>query len=86
MALVYILYSSSSDRYYIGSTTQPIEERLRRHLTNHNGFTTKAKDWIVVYSEEFADKSSALSREKQIKSWKIKSKIKDLIDNRSSQA
>ncbi|HPT14099.1 MAG TPA: GIY-YIG nuclease family protein [Bacteroidales bacterium] len=86
MALVYILYSSSSDRYYIGSTTQPIEERLHRHLSDHNGFTAKAKDWIVVYSEEFADKSSALSREKQIKSWKSKSKIKDLIDNRSSQA
>ena len=86
MALVYILYSSSLDSYYIGSTTQPVKERLRRHLSDHNGFTAKAKDWIVVYSEEFADKSSALSREKQIKSWKSKSKIKDLIDNRSSQA
>ena len=86
MALVYILYSLLLDRYYIGSTTQSLEERLRRHLSDHNGFTAKAKDWIVVYSEEFADKSSALSREKQIKSWKSKSKIKDLIDNQSSRS
>jgi len=59
MALVYILYSSSLDRYYIGSTTQPVEERLRRHLSDHKGFTAKAKDWCIIYSESCVDKPSA---------------------------
>ena len=82
MALVYILYSSSLGKYYIGSTTQSLEERLRRHLSDHMGFTASTKDWIVVYSEKFADKASALIRERQLKSWKSKAKIIELLSGK----
>jgi putative endonuclease len=80
MAIVYILFSPSRDRYYIGSTTMDIEERLRRHLSDHKGFTSKAKDWIVVYKEECPNKAEALIREKQVKSWKSKTMILKLIN------
>ncbi len=33
----YILYSKTLDRYYIGHCEAPLEERLRRHLSNHKG-------------------------------------------------
>jgi putative endonuclease len=79
MATVYILFSESLDRYYIGSTTMSAEERLVKHLTNHTGFTGKAKDWVIVHAESFADKSEALRRELAIKNKKSRKYIDSLI-------
>ncbi len=45
---VYILYSKEFDSYYIGSSENP-EERLKKHLANHKGYTGKAKDWVICY-------------------------------------
>ena len=75
---VYILYSSSLDRYYIGSSADP-GERLKKHLANHNGFTGKAKDWVLCCTECFQDKTEAIKREKQLKGWKNKERIQQLI-------
>jgi putative endonuclease len=80
MAYVYILYSKSRDRFYIGYTSTTVEQRLQKHLQKHKGFTGTANDWKVVYSEKFPDKLQAYARERQIKSWKSKQKIKELID------
>ncbi|WP_348737681.1 GIY-YIG nuclease family protein [Tenacibaculum sp. 190524A02b] len=76
---VYILYSNYLGKYYIGSTSD-IENRLERHLSNHKGYTSKAKDWRVVYKEEFQTKSEALFREREIKKWKSSKKIEVLIN------
>ena len=35
MAITYSLYSEILDKYYIGHTEQSMEERLRRHLSDH---------------------------------------------------
>jgi putative endonuclease len=75
---VYILYSAECDTFYIGSSENP-DERLKKHLANHKGFTTKAKDWVICYTESFAQKSHALKREKQLKAWKNKTKIRQLV-------
>ena len=75
---VYILFSASLDLYYIGYSADP-SKRLRKHLSNHNGFTSKAKDWKICYTECFDEKSKALAREKQLKGWKSSSYLKQLI-------
>ena len=79
MYFVYILHSVVLDRYYIGSSQNP-QERLNKHLANHKGFTGKSKDWVICYFEEFETKSEALKRENQIKGWKNKDRIKQLIE------
>lgn len=79
MCHCYILYSKSLDKYYIGHSCEDIQDRLRKHLSNHKGFTAKTKDWIIVYSERFHSKSDAYQRELEIKSWKSTSKIQNLI-------
>ena len=79
MYFCYILYSKSIDRFYIGHTGENPDERLRKHLSNHKGFTGRAKDWQIVYSETFHDKKAANKRELEIKSWKSKIKIKEFI-------
>ena len=79
--LTYILFSASRNKFYIGSTGDSIEERIRRHNSNHSGFTGRANDWHLVYKEEFADKALALKREKEIKGWKSKKRIEILISS-----
>ena len=79
---LYILFSEKLNRYYVGHTSN-INERIRKHKTNHKGFTGKAKDWKLVYSERFSTKSLAYARERKIKSWKSRSKIEDLINNKA---
>lgn len=63
---IYIIYSDTKDRYYVGKCTD-LDERLRRHNTNHKGFTGKDKDWRVVYFENFDDPKLAGKREIEIK-------------------
>ncbi|MBE7639757.1 GIY-YIG nuclease family protein [Salegentibacter sp. BLCTC] len=66
---VYILFSESLNGYYIGST-QSIDSRLKKHLQSNKGFTSKAKDWLLVYSETFETRTGAVRIERQIKKWK----------------
>jgi putative endonuclease len=78
MATVYILFSKQLDRYYIGHTTEPLEERLRKHLSNHTHWTSRAKDWTIVHREVLLDKSTAYKRELQVKGWKNRTRIEAL--------
>ena len=68
-----------ADKYYIGNTTEPIEERLRKHNSNHKGFTGKYRDWLVVYTEFYASKELANRREREVKKWKNRRKIEQLV-------
>jgi putative endonuclease len=75
----YILYSPSANKYYIGHTTDSLDERIRKHNSNHKGFTGGRGDWTLMYHEVFETKSEALSREKQVKAWKSRKAIEQLI-------
>ena len=77
--LLYILYSAKLDKYYVGYTSDVLEERLRRHNLNHKGFTGGQGDWVVKYTEAHPTKATALGREKEIKSKKSRKYIEALI-------
>jgi putative endonuclease len=81
MFTVYILYSTSLDHYYVGYTGDDPQVRLRKHLARHSGFTSRARDWVIVYTEAYNEKSAAIKREKEIKNWKSREKIKGLISS-----
>jgi putative endonuclease len=83
MHTVYILFSSSLNKYYIGSTKN-LTDRLNKHLSNHSGFTGKAKDWNIVYTEIFLTEKEARQRELQIKKWKSRKMIEKLISLKNS--
>ncbi len=77
MYIVYILYSQSLDRFYVGFTND-----LTRRLAEHNRIKGKYTDsgipWEIVYSEKFTSKSEAMIREQFIKSKKSHSFIQEL--------
>ena len=66
MFYIYIIYSKTLDKYYVGSC-QNIEQRLQDHLNNRSKFIKVAKDWELKYSETFFTRSEAYKRELQIK-------------------
>jgi len=78
MYFVYILYSPKADRYYVGQT-----ENLERRLEFHNSggvFSTKPYGpWELKYTENFATRSEAMRREREIKNQKKRSYIENLI-------
>jgi putative endonuclease len=71
----YILFSEKRNRFYVGSTGDDLEERLRKHNSNHKGFKGSVADWKIVYTEIFDSVSDANKSELQIKSWKSRSAI-----------
>ena len=77
--VVYILFSSVKNKYYVGFTGDNLNERIRKHNTNHKGFTGGIGDWELKYSECFETKIEASNREKQIKNWKSRLLIEKLI-------
>ncbi|WP_317900125.1 GIY-YIG nuclease family protein [Aurantibacillus circumpalustris] len=79
MYYTYILYSISKNKYYVGCTGDLLEERIRKHNSNHKGFTGGIGDWTLKYFEEFFTKEEALKREKQIKNWKSRKLIEKFI-------
>ena len=82
-AFFYILFSPSANKYYIGHTTESLEERLRKHNTQHKGFTGKYRDWAIVYFESFPSKNGAYAREREVKAWKSLTMVQSLV--RSSE-
>ncbi len=81
MCFFYILYSQSKDKFYVGHTCDAIEERIRKHNSNHKGFTGRIGDWSLVYSETFSNKSEAYKRELEVKSWKSRKRITQLVQS-----
>ncbi|GGW78341.1 hypothetical protein GCM10008086_02340 [Salegentibacter mishustinae] len=75
---IYILFSEALNKYYI-SSTQDINIRLEKHLQSNKVFTSKAKDWVLVYSEEFKTRTEAIRRERQIKKCKSRIMIEKLF-------
>jgi len=64
---VYILFSEDLSKYYVGVTATSPEARLKKHLSNHKGFTGRAKDWVIIKVIAFEMKDDALRKEKEIK-------------------
>ncbi len=77
--IVYILFSETKNKFYIGFTSD-LEERLIRHNQKSKGFTGSINDWKVVYQETCETKELARKRELQIKSWKSSIKIRALFE------
>ena len=82
MFTVYVLYSEKFDKIYIGFTAN-ITNRLKSHNElARKGWTIKFRPWEIIYKEEFADKTDALHREKELKSARGRDWIRQMIGQR----
>jgi len=80
---VYILASKYNGTLYIGVTNN-LEKRIFEHKTNViKGFTAKYCIHKLVYFEETQNIVLAIEREKQLKKWNRKWKIRLIEENNS---
>ena len=81
---LYILYSKSTTKYYIGETHN-IEERILKHNQHsYSGSYTKiANDWEIVLLFNSSNKEEATFLEKFIKKMKSRIFIEKIIINPS---
>jgi putative endonuclease len=66
MFFVYILYSPTSDTFYRGQTND-IDDRLRRHNSYQEHFTSKGVPWKLIWFTKKVTRSQALTLEKKLK-------------------
>lgn len=77
MYFVYII--ECGDKSLYTGITNDLERRFTQHKEGKGSHYTSAKEVKrIVYTEKHPDRSSALKREAQIKSWKRQKKL-DLI-------
>ena len=76
--IVYILFSEKYKKHYTGFTSN-ILERLKSHNEYGKGWTSRYRPWKLIHKEEYFDKSSALRREKWLKTGAGRDLIKSLI-------
>ena len=79
MYTTYVLYSEKYDKIYIGFTSN-----LQQRLLSHNelatkGWTVKFRPWRLLYFEEYEEKSEAMKRERQLKSYQGRLFIRSLL-------
>ena len=81
MAIVYILYSTKLNKYYIGSC-EDLGQRFQQHKDGvySQGFTRKANDWEIFYELDNLEYSQARKIESHIKRMKSKRYIESLRD------
>jgi putative endonuclease len=82
MFWVYILQNPEG-RFYVGHT-----DNLGNRVVSHNRidkisgkFTRKNGPWVLVWSEQHPERSSAMRREREIKDWKSAHMIRERLLN-----
>ena len=84
MHYLYIIYSKSVNKFYIGETHN-IEERIIKHNEHSysDSFTKIANDWELVLLFNCSNKEEATFLEKFIKKMKSRVFIEKIISNSS---
>ena len=81
MYYVYALYNRKHDKIYIGQSDD-LEQReiLHNQKIFKNSYTARFDgEWTIIYKEKAIDRKSALTREKQLKSYRGREFIKRYI-------
>ncbi len=73
---VYILWSEQLQKFYVGSTNN-VDDRLHRHNSGYQKFTSKGRPWIMVCNFDCEDRAKAVGLENRIKRRGIKRFLED---------
>lgn len=71
---VYVLYSKSHDKYYIGQT-ENLQSRVKAHNSGKAKYTKPYLPWTLVWSVEKSSRKDALSTEKKLKNLKSRTRL-----------
>ena len=82
---VYILFSRAINRFYIGITSEQVEDRLRKHnqSTYGNHYTSKTTDWEAKLELLCENYTQARKIELYIKRMKSRKYILALLEDKT---
>jgi putative endonuclease len=83
MRTFYVYIMASRSRVLYVGVTNDLVRRTNEHKRGLGGFTSRYRVTRLVYFEEFADIRDAIAREKEIKGWVRRRKLR-LIEGRNS--
>jgi putative endonuclease len=77
---VYIIYSETTDSFYIGETSN-VQERINRHNSGiyNSAYSKLATDWKLFWFIECETRGQALKIEKHIKKMRNRDFYKNLV-------
>ena len=84
MHFVYVLYSPSLNRFYVGESANAAD-RLIHHQAGHQRYTRRATDWTQVFLKSTDSRAEALLIEKSIKSSKSRKTVLRWIHGSDNQ-
>jgi len=64
---VYVLFSSSHKKIYVGYTSNLAERMLSHNELGKKGYSLLYRPWVIVFTEDFQTKPDAMRREKALK-------------------
>ena len=79
MFTVYVLYSKTHDKIYVGLTSNLITRFHSHNKLSTKGWTIKFRPWMVIYTEVYGDKGDGSIREKSLKSARCRKFIREDI-------
>jgi putative endonuclease len=81
MFYLYIIYSSSSDIFYVGHSDDPFRRLVEHNTSYQNTFTSKHRPWQLMAIYQCSEnRCQALTVEKFIKKQKNRNLIRKLIE------
>jgi putative endonuclease len=75
---LYILKSLKDERLYTGCTAN-VPERIRNHNRGGTPSTRHRRPFQLIYVEEYPDRTTALARERELKSLEVGAAKFDLV-------
>ena len=78
MVYLYVIRSEKNNHLYVG-ITKDVAKRIKQHNSGFNRYTKGLMPWVLVYTEEFADWTTAREKEKYYKSGSGKENLKNLL-------
>ena len=78
---IYIIYSNSIDRFYIGYSSNPWNRLIQHNSNTKDKYTGRASDWVLKSTFEVQNESSAIQLERFIKKQKSRKLIEQLCDS-----
>ena len=81
MFYIYVLYSVSSDIFYVGYTNDPYRRLIEHNTKPFNTYTSKHRPWILKACFECSEiEKEAMNTERFIKKQKSRKLIEQLCD------
>ena len=85
MFYIYIIYSESADKYYIGHTNDPERRLVEHNTTEEIKFTSKFRPWKMILFLAVSDyRGDAIKMERFIKRQKSRLFLSRLIEGKDN--